>query len=57
MVIYVVGVFFDVSKAFGTVNHDILSQILYRNGIRVVALKWFQSYLSDQYQYVTYNGT
>ena len=43
--------------SFDTVNHDILLQKLYHYGIRGGALKWFQSYLSDRYQYVTYNGT
>ena len=52
---FVVGVFLDFSKAFDTVNHDILLTKLHHNGIRGSAMKWFQSYLSDRYQYVTYN--
>ena len=54
---FVVGVFLDFSRAFDTVNHDILLQKLHHYGIRGSAMKWFQSYLSDRNQYVTYNGT
>ena len=52
---YVVGVFLDFSKAFDMVNHKILLSKFY-HGIRDVALKWFQSYLENRKQYVTYNG-
>ena len=51
-----IGVFLDFSKAFDTVNHDVLLQKLHHNSIRGSALNWFQSYLSDRQQYVTYNG-
>ena len=51
-----IGIFLDFKKAFGTVNHDILLNKLYNYGIRGIALKWFKSYLSNQYHIVKYNN-
>ena len=51
----VIGVFLDFSKAFDTVYHVFLLQTLQHYGIRGSASKWFQSYLSDRCQYVTYD--
>ena len=53
---YVIGVFLDFSKAFDTVNHDILLKKLEKYGIQGAALDWFTNYLSNRLQYVTYNG-
>ena len=38
------------------VDHEMLLSKLSHYGIRGKSLKWFQSYLSNRKQYVTYNG-
>ena len=53
---HVIGLFLDFSKAFDTVDHDIMLCKLSYYGIRGNALKWFESYLRGRQQYVTYNG-
>ena len=50
------GIFLDFSKAFDTVDHDILIEKLDFYGIRGIAKDWFVSYLSDRQQFVTVNG-
>ena len=39
---HVAGVYFDLSKVFDTVDHDILLSKLKHNGIRGQGLKWLR---------------
>ena len=49
----ILGVFIDLSKAFDTVDHQILIKKLQYYGIHGTALEWFKSYLSNRKQYIS----
>ena len=48
--LYSRGVFIDLKKAFGTVDHNILLDKLNFYGFRGLINQWFSSYLNDRTQ-------
>ena len=51
------GIFLDFSKAFDTINHNILLEKIHCYGIRGLPHAWFSSYISDRKQYVKIGDT
>ena len=54
--LYVAGIFFDLAKAFDSIDHSILLNKLHCYGIRGKMYDWFKSYLTGRSQYTVVNG-
>ena len=46
--LYTISMFLDLSKAFDTLDHDVLIMKLEKYGIRGIAKEWFKDYLSNR---------
>jgi tetrahydromethanopterin S-methyltransferase subunit G len=51
-----IGIFLDLSKAFDTLDHNIMLRKLNYYGIKGTELAWFKSYLSNRHQFVHFDG-
>ena len=53
---FTLGVFVDLSKAFDTVDHQILFKKLEYYGIVGNNLRWFENYLKDRQQFISFEN-
>ena len=54
---YTLGIFINLTKAFDTVDHNVLLKKLFHNGVRGNNLKLFQIYLQNRKQYIAYKNS
>jgi hypothetical protein len=50
--LYVIGIFFDLTKAYDMIDHNILLEKLNNYGFRGITNVWFKSYLANRLQIV-----
>ena len=55
--LYSIGVFLDLSKAFDTVNHEILLAKLKYYGVNKLTHSWITDYLKNRKQFITYGSS
>ena len=53
---FTIGVFIDPSKAFDTVDHRILLKKLIHYGVNGNNIRWFESYLKNRKQFLSFNN-
>ena len=53
---FFLGVFIDLSKAFDSVDHNIILEKLSMYGVKGNNLKWFHSYLSNRKKYIEFQN-
>ena len=51
-----IGLFLDIRRAFDTVNHRILLDVLHNTGFRGIVYDWFVSYLASRKQIVFFEN-
>ena len=51
-----ISIFLDLSKAFDTLDHNILFKKLEHYGINQTPMSWLMSYLTDRLQFVSFSG-
>ena len=54
--LYTLALFYDLSKAFDCVNHEVLLAKLEKYGFNTLSRKLVESYLSDRCQYASVSG-
>jgi hypothetical protein len=53
--VHSIGIFIDLTKAYDTLNHEVLLETLSSYGIRGITNLWFRSYLTNRRQYIEIN--